>query len=197
MMRGTDRRIATEEALAWPGDERALSEPTRQARFAALVLPHLGAAYNLARWLTRDDHDAEDVVQEAYLRAFRFFDAFDGDDARAWLLAVVRNTCYTWLRRNRPPQPPAPFDEDLHGTGAAEAPDSDLLRGADRELLRQALEELPAELREAVVLRELEGLSYKEIAVVMGVPAGTVMSRLARGREQLKRRLLARLDRGA
>jgi RNA polymerase sigma-70 factor (ECF subfamily) len=187
MMTGADRRAVAAWAPATPEDEGTLAEPTRRARFAALALPHLGAAYNLARWLTRDDHDAEDVVQEAYLRAYRFFDAFDGDDARAWLLAVVRNTCWTWLKRNRPPQPTTPFDEERHGTDADAGPEGALLRQADAELLRRALEELPEELREAVVLRELEGLSYKQIAAVTGAPAGTVMSRLSRGRERLRR----------
>src|SRR5262249_55644893 len=150
---------------------------------------------NLARWLTRDGHDAEDVVQEAYLRAFRLFDSFrSGGDGRTWLLAVVRNTGYHWLRRNRPPQPTTPFDEDLHGA-ADEAlnPETLLLRGDDRDTVRQALEALPVEFREALVLRELEGLSYKEIAAVVDVPPGTVMSRLSRGRRLLKQVLARRL----
>jgi RNA polymerase sigma factor (sigma-70 family) len=184
MMNRVNGRVAAPEQA-----EESLTEPSRRRRFAELTLPHLAAAYNLARWLTRDDHDAEDVVQEAYLRAYRYFDAFRGGEARAWLLGVVRNTGRTWLKRNRPPEPPAPFDEELHGA-TADDPAGPFLRGADRELLRRALEELPADFREAVVLREMEGLSYKEIAAVTGVPAGTVMSRLARGRERL-RRLLA------
>jgi RNA polymerase sigma-70 factor (ECF subfamily) len=158
------------------------------------LLPHLPAAYNLARWLTRDDHDAEDVVQEAYLRAFRFFDGFQGGDGRAWFLAIVRNTCYTWLHRNRPPEPTAPFDEALPGlSNEVLGPDELLQRSDARAALHQALEELPPEFREAVVLRELEALSYKEIAAVTGAPLGTVMSRLARGRLLLRRELTRRL----
>ena len=157
-------------------------------------MPHLDAAFNLARWLTCDQHDAEDVVQEAYLRAYRFFDGFHGDDGRAWLLAVVRNTCYTWLKRNRPPTPFASFDETLHGADDSFNPETLLLQGAARELLHQALGQLPTEFREAVVLRELEGLSYKEIAAVTDVPLGTVMSRLARGRGMLRDRLARRLN---
>jgi RNA polymerase sigma factor (sigma-70 family) len=160
------------------------------ARFERAILPHLDAAYNLARWLTRNDHDAEDVVQEACLRAYQFFGGFHGSDGRAWLLTVVRNTCYTWLERNRPREPVAAFDEEKHGTADPGAgPPNLVLRGEDRELLRQALEELPAEHREVIVLRELEGLSYKDIARIAGVPLGTVMSRLARARERLQQGL--------
>jgi RNA polymerase sigma-70 factor (ECF subfamily) len=159
----------------------------RLARFEQAVLPHLGAAYNLARWLTRDAHDADDVVQEAYLRAYQFFDGFHGGDGRAWLLRIVRNTCYTWMEKNRPRQPPAPFDETKHGGELPQAgPEAPLIAGEDRDLLRRGLEELPHEFREAIVLRELEGLSYKEIAAVTGAPIGTVMSRLARARERLQ-----------
>ena len=177
-----------------PGGEGvALSEPDRPARFAATFLPHLPAAYNLARWLTRDGHDAEDVVQEAYLRAYRSYGGFRGDDGRAWFLAIVRNTGLTWLSRNRPPEPPASFDEARHGP-PADAPglDERLAGAARREALHRALEALPPEFREAVVLRELEGLSYKEVAAVTGVPIGTVMSRLARGRGLLRRALAGR-----
>ena len=166
----------------------------RHARFEQTVLAHLDAAYNLARWLTRDANDADDVVQEAYLRAYQFFDGFHGGDGRAWLLRIVRNTCYTWLEKNRPPHPPAAFDEERHGTDADAGPEGALLRQADAELLRRALEELPEELREAVVLRELEGLSYKDIAAVADVPLGTVMSRLTRARARLQQRLAPRLS---
>jgi len=150
-------------------------------------LPHLGAAYNLARWLTHDRHNAEDVVQEAYLRAFRSYRGFQGGDGRAWFLTIVRNACLTWLKRNRPPQPILQFDESLHQASTdAPGPDRGLMESASRELLHRALEKLPVEFREAVVLRELEGLSYKEVAAVTGVPIGTVMSRLARGRSLLR-----------
>jgi RNA polymerase sigma-70 factor (ECF subfamily) len=159
----------------------------RLARFDQAVLPHLGAAYNLARWLTRNDHDADDVVQEAYLRAYQFFDSFHGSDGRAWLLRIVRNTCYTWLEKNRPRAPTTTFDETKHSTGTVVAgPDAALLASEDSKLLRQALAELPDEFREAIVLRELEGLSYREIAAVTSAPLGTVMSRLARARERLQ-----------
>jgi RNA polymerase sigma-70 factor (ECF subfamily) len=155
-----------------------------------LVLPHLNAAYNLARWLTRNEHDAEDVVQEAYMRALRFFDGFHGGDGRAWLLAIVRNTCYDWLRSNRPAEVPALFDEDLHSTvDPSETPENLLMRQADRNRLREVLEALPLPWREVLILRELEGLSYKEIADVAGIKMGTVMSRLARARAELQRHL--------
>ena len=160
-------------------------------RFEQAVLPHLGAAYNLARWLTRNADDADDVVQEAYLRAYQFFDSFHGGDGRAWLLKIVRNTCYTWLEKNRPREPMTTFDETRHSAPAAE-PDAPLVASEDRELLRQALGELPDEFREAIVLRELEGMSYREIAAVTGAPIGTVMSRLARARERLQEGLARR-----
>jgi RNA polymerase sigma factor (sigma-70 family) len=170
-------------------------EHDRVARFEQAVLPHLGAAYNLARWLTRNDHDAEDMVQEAYLRAYRFFDRFRGGDGRAWLLSVVRNTCYTWLKQNRAHELATPFDEALHSPDSAESgPERRLLQQASAELLREALEELPAEFREVIVLRELEGLSYKEIAAVADIPLGTVMSRLTRARGRLQQHLAPRLS---
>ena len=150
------------------------------------LLPHLDAAYNLARWLTRDDRDAEDVVQEAYLRAFKHFDAFKGGDARPWLLAIVRNTYYTWIQRNRLPEVSTPFDEETD-THISDVPDPEklLLQEIDRQILRRALRKLPAEFREVIVLREFEELSYKQIAEVIQVPVGTVMSRLARARKRL------------
>ena len=156
------------------------------------MLPHLGAAYNLARWLTRNDHDAEDLVQEAYLRAYRFFDGFHGE-ARPWLLAVVRNTCLSWLKKQHTAAPAAPFDEAVHGGDDSLSPDKVFARKDTQQALRAALEELPAEFREVVVLRELEGHSYKEIAAIAGIPLGTVMSRLTRGRERLLRYLTPRL----
>lgn len=158
----------------------------QRERFDQAILPHLGAAFNLARWLTRSDHDAEDVVQEAFLRAYQFFAGFHGGDGRAWLLRIVRNTCYSWLEKNRPCTPAVVFDENKHSAEQPEAgPEAPLIASEERQMLRRALEELPPEFRETIVLRELEGLSYKEIAVVTGVPVGTVMSRLARGRERL------------
>ncbi len=169
---------------------KRLSEQEQSARFELAVVPHLDAAYNLARWLTRNDHDAEDVVQEAFLRALRFFGGFRGGDARAWLLKIVRNTCYTWLHQNRAKQPDTVFDEEVHvPESAGDNPETLVLRGADERLVRQALEELPDQFREAMVLRELEGLSYKEIAEVAGISIGTVMSRLSRARLRMEKAL--------
>jgi RNA polymerase sigma-70 factor, ECF subfamily len=149
------------------------------------MLPHLDAAYNLARWLTHNDTDAEDVVQEAYLRAFKFFAGFHGDNSRAWLLKVVRNACYTWRQQNRVPELAIEFDEQVH-SGDSETPEIIVLETVNKQVLKRALEALPPEFREAVILRELEGFSYKEIAGITEVPVGTVMSRLARARKRLQ-----------
>jgi RNA polymerase sigma factor (sigma-70 family) len=171
-----------------------VEEKDKLARFEQTILPHLDAAYNLARWLTRNDHDAEDMVQEAYLRAFKFFSAFHGVNGRAWLLTIVRNTCYTWLQQNRAHEMTTMFDEEIHSIESDTTNPATLtLRNADHRLLKQALDELPVEFREAVVLRDLEGFSYKEIADIANIPTGTVMSRLARARERLKRLLFDRL----
>ncbi len=148
------------------------------------------AAYNLARWLTRNDQDAEDVVQDAYLRAVRFFGGFRGGDGRAWLLTIVRNACYTGRQRGRMQEATVAFDEESHEVeDKALGPEDLLLQKASRRALVETLEELPVEFREALVLRELEGLSYKEMAEVTQLPIGTVMSRLARARKRLRRRL--------
>ncbi len=147
----------------------------------------MDAAYNLARWLTKNDQDAEDVVQESYLRAFRFFSGFRGGDPRAWLLTIVRNTCYTWMRQNRVKESITEFNDELHGGSAlAPSPETILIEQMNAELLHASIEELPVEFREVLVLRELEGMSYKEIASIAGVPVGTVMSRLSRARKQLE-----------
>jgi RNA polymerase sigma factor (sigma-70 family) len=168
-------------------DERTL------VRFEQTALPHLAAAYNLARWLTRNDHDAEDVVQEAYARAFKFFGSFHGGDGRAWLLAIVRHTAYSWLQRNREHELMTAFDEEIHSVEAETAnPETLLLQRSHQQLLQEALEELPVEFREVIVLRELEGLSYKEIAHIADLPLGSVMSRLARARRRLQQRLAKR-----
>lgn len=165
--------------------EGTLPERNRRIDFEAAVLPHLDAAYNLARWLTRNDSDAEDVVQESYLRAFKAFDGFRGGDSRAWMLKIVRNTGYTWLQRNRSRELTTEFDESVHRV-ENNNPETTLIEQADVELLKKRLEELPVEFREVVILRELEGMSYREIAAVAGVPLGTVMSRLSRARERLQ-----------
>lgn len=162
-------------------------------RFEDIALPHLSAAYNFARWLLHNDQDAEDAVQEAYLRAFKSFSGYYGGDSRSWLLTIVRNTCYTWLHKNRASQLTDPIDEKLDEIGLDFGdPETLLLQHADTQMVRHALQELPMEFREVMVMREMEGLSYKEIANVVDVPIGTVMSRLARGRKRLQT-LLGRL----
>src|SRR5579859_3729060 len=160
-----------------------------RARFEQLVLPHLDAAFNLARWLMRGRADAEDVAQEAMMRALRFFRGFHGGDARAWLLQIVRNTCYTWLEKNRSVDLTTEFDEELHPQPSV-SPEALAIAGDNRERLTRALEELPPRFREVLVLRELEGCSYKEIAAITSAPIGTVMSALARARQRLQRVLL-------
>jgi RNA polymerase sigma-70 factor (ECF subfamily) len=158
----------------------------KRALFEQAILPHLNAAYNLARWLTRNGHDAEDLVQEAFLRAFRSFETFQGQDARTWLLSVVRNTCFTWLKKKRS-QPTLEFDEQMH-SATDQSPDAEsvLLNQAALGSLQDCLEALPLEFREVIILRELEELSYKEISDIAHVPIGTVMSRLARARKRLQ-----------
>ena len=163
-----------------------MQEQSKSSRFEQTVLPYLDAAYNLARWLTRNDTDAEDVVQEAYLRAFKFFDGFHGDNSRAWLLKIVRNSCYTWLQQNRVHELFTEFDEQVH-RGESENPETLMLGNINTQLLKHALETLPPEFREAVILREFEGFSYREIAGLTEVPVGTVMSRLARARQRLQK----------
>jgi len=176
-------------------NEDVVTERDRLARFETALLPHLDAAYDLARWLTRDDRDADDVVQESYLRALRYVDGLRGDDGRAWLLTIVRRTCYTW-RARRGVQEVATADADDAPDDAAPTPEALLIQRADRDLVRGAIAALPLEFREVLVLRELEDLSYKEIAAVIEIPLGTVMSRLARARERLHRELGRRLSRG-
>ena len=164
-----------------------MQKQNKLATFEEAVLPHLDAAYNLAHWLTRNDTDAEDVVQEAYLRAFKFFGGFHGADGRSWLLAIVRNTCYTWMQHNRSPELSVPLEDELHEIESKDLnPEALLVQRADTLMVRQALEELPVEFREVLVLRELEEMSYREIANITDLPLGTVMSRLARGRKRLQ-----------
>jgi len=158
--------------------------------FEQTVLPHLDAAYNLARWLAGNDHDAQDVAQEASLRAFKFFGSFRGDNARAWLLTIVRNTFYNWLQKNRSPQMAGELDDEaLMVEDVSVNAESINLRLADAETVQRTIAELPVEFREIVILREMEGFSYKEIADLSDLPIGTVMSRLARARKQLQKRL--------
>jgi RNA polymerase sigma factor (sigma-70 family) len=184
-----------------------VSEVIKTKRFEETVMPHLHAAYNLARWLVRSEQDAQDVVQEAYLRAFKFFDSFKGDDARPWLLTIVRNTSYSHLEKNRSHATQLlPLDEALDGipmegsatllNQADNNPEAILARMDEQRFFHAALEQLPVEFREALVLRELENLSYKEISVIAGIPIGTVMSRLARARKLLLE-CLTRMQPGA
>ena len=179
-----------------------MADPALAKRFESLVLPHMNSAFNIARWLTHNDQDAQDVVQEAYVRAFRFFGGFRGEDARAWLLSIVRNTFYTWHQQNRGHAADTTmFEEDMHSLEADlaerdDSPEAMLIRSQSQKRVHQALRRLRLEYREVVVLRELEELSYKEIAAIVGIPMGTVMSRLGRGRQQLAT-LLAPTDQEA
>jgi len=153
--------------------------------FEEVILPHLNAAYNLARWLTRNEQDAQDVVQEAYLRAFRFFDGYRGGDGKSWLLAVVRNTCFTWRRHERR-STNEPFDEMTHSSNMqAQTQEETMVQSSQMSTLRHCIEMLPSGFREVLVMRELEEMSYKEISDVACLPVGTVMSRLSRARKRL------------
>jgi RNA polymerase sigma-70 factor, ECF subfamily len=154
--------------------------------FDTIVVPHLDAAFRLARWLMRDEHDAEDVVQEASLRAFRYFRTFGGGDGRAWFLRIVRNTCYGWRGRGVQASTDE-FDEELHSLARPQSnPETLLLQTDDADSITQAMRTLPDHFHQLLVLRELEGLSYRELADVIGIPIGTVMSRLSRAREALR-----------
>lgn len=162
-------------------------EQNKLSVFEQAILPHLDAAYNLARWIMSNDQDAEDMVQESTLRAYKYFAGYQGGDSRSWLLTIVRNTCYTWLRQNRAQELTVDLDDEVYSS------ESDLLNpealsldSVDHQMVRHALEKLAVEFRELIILRELEGMSYKEIAKIAGIPIGTVMSRLARARQRLK-----------
>jgi RNA polymerase sigma factor (sigma-70 family) len=172
------------------GDERR--------RFEEIFLPYLNAAYNLARWIVQHDQDAQDVVQEAYMRAFKGFHGFRGDNGRAWLLTIVRNTAYTWINRRAPDQKLTPYREEKH----ADIISIDQTRNENviekrNEDLHDAMERLPAQFREVIILYEIEGLSYKELALSLGIPVGTVMSRLSRARQRLQREFAQIRMRGA
>jgi RNA polymerase sigma-70 factor (ECF subfamily) len=178
--------------------ESPVNSPSKLVRFEQIVVPHLDAAFNLARWLTRNQHDAEDVVQEAYLRAYRYFDSFHGGDGKAWLLAVVRNTCLTWRRREHGTAhglAKVPFDEEIHGSGADPATaESNLVEEEGLANVRDCLESLPPEFRGVLVMRELEEMAYRDIAEVTSLPIGTVMSRLSRARQRLQDCVTGRMN---
>jgi RNA polymerase sigma factor (sigma-70 family) len=166
--------------------EGSVPSADRLERFNRIVVPHLDAAYNYARWLTRNGQDAEDVAHEAILRALQFFDSFNREQVRPWLLTIVRNTFYTWLKKNRPLELAEPLGDDSPGASSQSADPSHLaILNADRRALAEAIERLPREFRETIILREFEELSYQEIAAMLEVPIGTVMSRLARARQRL------------
>ena len=176
---------------------------SKRSRFENSVSPHMDAAYNLARWLTRNDHDAEDVVQEAMLRAFTFYDGFRGPDARSWILKIVRNTCFTWLQANRPTEIVTTDVDELSEispllscSGSIDDPETAALRKTEAHQVDKAIASIPPAFREIIVLREIEGLSYKEIASVIDAPIGTVMSRLARARTEIRRALVRASDPG-
>lgn len=179
------------------------ADPQRQ-RFEQLMLPHLDAAYGLARWLTRNDELAQEAVQEAYLRALRFFGSLRGDDGRPWLLKIVRNACLELMDRERHAGTAEEFDEERHGDEAAAAgivvalpvnPETAAIERAERRLVRDCLAQLPRDYREVLVLRELQGCRYQEIAEIAGIPIGTVMSRLARARRLLQGLISQRVQR--
>jgi len=173
--------------------EQNHAQKAELASFEEAILPHLDAAHNLARWLLRNEQDAQDVVQEAYLRAFKSFSGFHGSNGRAWLLTIVRNTSYTLLKKNQAVDLTT-FDDEIHATGHESASPAAILEHAeDAELIRKAMDELPVEFREILTLRHQEGLSYKEIGEIVKIPAGTVMSRLARARAKLKEYLAVRI----
>jgi RNA polymerase sigma-70 factor, ECF subfamily len=165
------------------------------ASFEETMLPHMDAAHNLAKWLLRNEEDAQDVVQEAYLRAFKSFSGFHGSNGRAWLLTIVRNTSYTLLKKNRAVDLTTTFDEEIHTAGHESVSPATILEHSENaELIKEAMDELPVQFREILALRHQEGLSYKEIADIAQVPPGTVMSRLSRARAELKEYLAGRIS---
>jgi RNA polymerase sigma-70 factor (ECF subfamily) len=188
----SDTKIVKFAVVKQREESRPQNEDLRS--FEAVMMPHLDAAHNLARWLLRNQQDAQDVVQEAYLRAFKSFGGFRGSNGRAWLLTIVRNTSYTLLKKNKAVDLTTTFDEEIHASGHESVSPATILEHSENAaLIREAMDELPAEFREILTLRHLEGLSYKEIADVAQIPPGTVMSRLARARAKLKEYLAARI----
>src|SRR5947208_14831991 len=176
-------------------EEHDAARERELASFEETMLPHMDAAHNLAKWLLCNEQDAQDVVQEAYLRAFKSFSGFHGSNGRAWLLTIVRNTSYTLLKKNRAVDFTTPFDEEIHAAEHESAGPATILEHSEHsELIRQAMDALPAEFREILVLRHQEGLSYKEIADIAQIPPGTVISRLARARAKLKEYLATRMS---
>lgn len=175
---------AIAQASAHQDTGPSMSAAKTSVEFEKLFLPHLDAAYNLARLLTRNAQDAEDVVQESYLKAFRAFPGFRGGASRPWILTIVRNTSFTWLRDNRSRVDQPEYHEGLHVSGGA-TPEAELLGNERARAVERCVQDLPSDFREAVILREMEELSYQEIAQITGVPAGTVMSRLSRARTRL------------
>ena len=176
-------------------EEEGAAQEHELASFEAMMLPHMDAAYNLARWLLRNEQDAQDVVQEAYLRAFKSFSGFHGSNGRAWLLTIVRNTSYTLLKKNRAVDLTTPFDEQIHASDRESVSPAAILEQAeDAELIKNAMEELPVESREILTLRHQENLSYTEIGEILKIPIGTVMSRLARARAKLREYLASQMS---
>lgn len=162
-------------------------EQANRVQFEQTILPHIDAAYNLARWIINNEQDAEDIVQESFLRAFKYFASYQGGNSRSWLLTIVRNMCYDWLRHNQAQGQEVDLEDEISsGADGPDDPEAIVQIHTDRQHVMDALEKLPVESRELIILRELEEMSYKEIALIAGIPIGTVMSRLARARERLK-----------
>ena len=176
-------------------EEQGAAQEHELVSFEAMMLPHLDAAHNLARWLMRNEQDAQDVVQEAYLRAFKSFGGFHGSNGQAWLLTIVRNTSYTLLKKNRAADLTTTFDEDIHASDRQSVSPATILEHAeDAELIKNAMNNLPAEFREILTLRHQEELSYQEIGEILKIPVGTVMSRLARARAKLREYLTSQMS---
>jgi len=176
------------------GDVLGTTSSEHKSSFEELFLPQLDAAYNLAYWIVGGDQDAQDIVQEAYVRAFKGFSGFRGNNPRAWLLTIVRNTAYSWIKKkHRVDERLVAFDEEIHAAPLEVAP-AEQYRERECQLIEQALARLPAQFREALALFELEGWSYKAIAAALNIPIGTVMSRLSRARRLLQEELTRNVD---